>query len=134
MMRRPPRSTRTYTLFPYATLFRSLERQPRKARAHVQARATLAGHDPGTARARAPRHEALEAHGPRTAGTGARAVPQDARHDEGGPQRTAQAVARDAAGARSEEHKSELQSLMRNSYAVLSLKNKTHLTDILLIQ
>src|SRR3546814_1444050 len=77
----------------------ALERQPRKARAHVQARATLAGHDPGTARASAPRHEALEAHGPRTAGTGTRAVPQDARHVEGRPQRTAQAVARDDAGA-----------------------------------
>src|SRR3546814_12240387 len=63
----------------------ALERQPRKARAHVQARATLAGHDPGTARASAPRHEAPEAHGPRTAGTGTRAVPQDARSVEGRP-------------------------------------------------
>src|SRR5690606_17740079 len=49
--------------------------------------------------ARPPRHEALEAHGPRTADAGARAVPQDARDVEGRSQRTAQAVARDDAGA-----------------------------------
>src|SRR3546814_14577406 len=135
MVRRPPRSTRTDTLFPYTTLFRAalrgdgdlpatcrarrhrhadarlgtahagaarrghratacaLERQPRKARAHVQARATLAGHEPGTARASAQRHEALEAHGPRTAGTGTRAAPQAARHIEGSTKTTAQTYA-----------------------------------------
>src|SRR3546814_13515918 len=33
MLRRPPRSTRTYTLFPYPTLFRSVLRQPARAAA-----------------------------------------------------------------------------------------------------
>src|SRR3546814_17870123 len=34
MIRRPPRSTRTYTLFPYTTLFRSIVRKHRAARGH----------------------------------------------------------------------------------------------------
>src|SRR3546814_4773526 len=84
MIRRPPRSTRTDTLFPYTTLFRSLP--------------------PG-----------------RPAG--------DRRNDERG--RPVAALGRrggDRRGlhhrARSEEHTSELQSLMRISYAVFCLKKK----------
>src|SRR3546814_6066482 len=76
MIRRPPRSTRTDTLFPYTTRFRSQRRaaaapaaQPRAARA-----------------------------GPRALGANA---------------------------ARSEEHTSELQSLMRTSYAVFCLTKKS---------
>src|SRR3546814_20037596 len=76
MIRRPPRSTRTDTLFPYTTLFRS----PRR---------------------RAPR---LWAPAARRA---ARALRQR-RHTRW----------------RSEEHTSELQSLMRISYAVFCLKKK----------
>src|SRR3546814_4222191 len=73
MIRRPPRSTRTDTLFPYTTLFRSeFARRRRDARAGF--------------------------------GIDAGAVPQRAR--------------------RSEEHTSELQSLMRISYAVFCLKKK----------
>src|SRR3546814_20961714 len=73
MIRRPPRSTRTDTLFPYTTLFRS--HLPRAAR-----RCACAG-----------------AH------------------------RTQPALRQ----SRSEEHTSELQSLMRISYAVFCLKQKT---------
>src|SRR3546814_10555643 len=72
MIRRPPRSTRTDTLFPYTTLFRSAHR----ARAH----------------------EALSS-------------APCARH-------------RGSHARRSEEHTSELQSLMRISYAVFCLKKK----------
>src|SRR3546814_4251794 len=98
MIRRPPRSTRTDTLFPYTTLFRS--RVP-------------AGHRAG-ARSRS-RHavRALEALG----GEGLYAV-------AGGPHAAGldgQAAARPEHG-RSEEHTSELQSLMRISYAVFCLK------------
>src|SRR3546814_1473631 len=104
MNRRPPRSTRTDTLFPYTTLFRSCE---------------LHGRGPGVVshRGREP-----DAHGLFAAGhaTGERELlgPFDAdqlRQDDG-------------AGHRSEEHTSELQSLMRISYAVFCLKkkNKTH--------
>src|SRR3546814_16999684 len=70
MIRRPPRSTRTDTLFPYTTLFRSL---------------------PGPVRA----SRASGGPGPRRSSCG-----------------------------RSEEHTSELQSLMRISYAVFCLKKK----------
>src|SRR3546814_3210102 len=72
MIRRPPRSTRTDTLFPYTTLFRS---------------------------------------GLSTKGTGA------ARRD-------VLALISVRARTRSEEHTSELQSLMRISYAVFCLKKK----------
>src|SRR3546814_3249575 len=72
MIRRPPRSTRTDTLFPYTTLFRS-------ARSMTQ----------------------------KLLPTGSYPLP-------------ARAIPR----SRSEEHTSELQSLMRNSYAVFCLKKK----------
>src|SRR3546814_17396520 len=79
MIRRPPRSTRTDTLFPYTTLFRS----GRAVRAHRQATA-------------APAPVA----GKSTTGCARR--------------------------PRSEEHTSELQSLMRISYAVFCLKKTNH--------
>src|SRR3546814_3879638 len=74
MIRRPPRSTRTDTLFPYTTLFRSLRR-------------------------------------------GVGFIEQDAAIA------AMRGVVLDIAG-RSEEHTSELQSLMRISYAVFCLKKK----------
>src|SRR3546814_4819016 len=76
MIRRPPRSTRTDTLFPYTTLFRSHDRP--------------AGHQ-------RRREDPHLGHG-RSLG--------------------------EARGVRSEEHTSELQSLMRISYAVFCLKKK----------
>src|SRR3546814_6841585 len=93
MIRRPPRSTRTDTLFPYTTLFRSGVRRRRAGTA-----ARLCGRR-GAARLRQQ--------------FGARAVDRAGR-------------------ARSEEHTSELQSLMRISYAVFCLKkkkNKTYQTE-----
>src|SRR3546814_2177004 len=81
MTRRPPRSTRTDTLFPYTTLFRSgpgafaLRCRPQSGRRCPRRRSGRSGH----ARRR---------------------------------------------GGRSEEHTSELQSLMRISYAVFCLKKK----------
>src|SRR3546814_4730926 len=97
MIRRPPRSTRTDTLFPYTTLFRSVQPAAR-----------------GNSRARdASRHQ--------VAGGLARDHETVAR---------SQARRRGSCGAetgmgRSEEHTSELQSLMRISYAVFCLKKKT---------
>src|SRR3546814_7815186 len=75
MIRRPPRSTRTDTLFPYTTLFRSIEWRPEHASYQGMQMEYLRR---GTA------------------------------HDS----------------VRSEEHTSELQSLMRISYAVFCLKKK----------
>src|SRR3546814_6533426 len=91
MIRRPPRSTRTDTLFPYTTLFRS---RPRVAHAH-RARPVFVMLD-----VRHHPHRHAGAVGPRQL---------RAAHDR---------------RIRSEEHTSELQSLMRISYAVFCLKKK----------
>src|SRR3546814_1386918 len=100
MIRRPPRSTRTDTLFPYTTLFRSFD-------------------DDGAARG--------ERRGSVAAGDreGEREV-RRAEHRDGAERDAALAQIGPVAvfGARSEEHTSELQSLMRNSYAVFCLKKK----------
>src|SRR3546814_6853545 len=77
MIRRPPRSTRTDTLFPYTTLFRSCRSAP----------------------------------------------PPDHAAEDGPPSRRCWP-------SRSEEHTSELQSLMRISYAVFCLKKKNIIPKI----
>src|SRR3546814_2653579 len=99
MRRRPPRSTRSDTLLPYSTLFRPHNSE------QIGARATAAGDR-------------------RRQRVGAR-IP--AVFDTLGADRACLAVhafERERAGARSEEHTSELQSLMRISYAVFCLKKK----------
>src|SRR3546814_7186657 len=93
MIRRPPRSTRTDTLFPYTTLFRSAQRL------HCPAEGYGAGERRGRDRL---------------------FQPVDADRFQ-----LLQPVRRDH---RSEEHTSELQSLMRISYAVFCLKKKTQHT------
>src|SRR3546814_8561416 len=84
MIRRPPRFTRTYTLFPYPTLFRSLDRAGLLLQSYPCRRFL----------SREWRHW----------------IPLHASDDHG----------------RSEEHTSELQSLMRISYAVFCLIKKTN--------
>src|SRR3546814_3782113 len=95
MIRRPPRSTRTDTLFPYTTLFRSEQGIDRSPQSGVASRE-------GQARCPDPAPSIQEILAP---------VP---RH----PTRICQSM-------RSEEHTSELQSLMRNSYAVFCSKTTT---------
>src|SRR3546814_2078415 len=91
MIRRPPRSTRTDTLFPYTTLFRSETKMPKmKTKSGVKKRFKF------TASGKAK-------HG--VAGKRHRLSSHNAKY-------------------RSEEHTSELQSLMRISYAVFCLKKK----------
>src|SRR3546814_8965704 len=100
MIRLPPRSTRTDTLFPYTTLFRS---ERHHGRTDEDPR-----HAPGRCRRRAR--------------------PDDASHGDGaaqGRQGRDRASALHPERGRSEEHTSELQSLMRISYAVFCLKKKT---------
>src|SRR3546814_15601260 len=92
MRRRPPRSTRTDTLFPYTTLFRSAARSRPRPRQ--------------TPRRRRPARS--------------RRAARSSRPDSSIRRR----VQRTAAVRRSEEHTSELQSLMRISYAVFCLKKK----------
>src|SRR3546814_2025818 len=96
MIRRPPRSTRTDTLLPYTTLFRS-------GVADVGCVVHVAGEDRVAAAA------GCAAHG----GPGGHVVPDHVRR----PHRAGH-------HARSEEHTSELQSLMRISYAVFCLNKK----------
>src|SRR3546814_9575259 len=86
MIRRPPRSTRTDTLFPYTTLFRS-----------------------------------------RTRSGGTIARPSDEDLTETFGSLPASSLSPNVASLRSEEHTSELQSLMRISYAVFCLKKKNQL-------
>src|SRR3546814_10344125 len=120
MIRRPPRSTRTDTLFPYTTLFRSADVLIVDLRIDCRGDVHLGRDDAGLL-----------------------------QHDAGGQDRFTLLFANDRIGEvgalveldgrhlvgdlRSEEHTSELQSLMRISYAVFCLKkkktNKTHTTE-----
>src|SRR3546814_9195954 len=130
MIRRPPRSTRTDTLFPYTTLFRSTpggaparprdrpELLPDRIRAPRQPAL-----EPGRARRDGPAGRVLQAAAAVRRRAGARAVGKDRRDHI---LLRAGDIVRTGRGARrSEEHTSELQSLMRISYAVLCLE-KTH--------
>src|SRR3546814_11343282 len=93
MIRRPPRSTRTDTLFPYTTLFRSVKgKQGHIAYPHLT-RNPIHLLAPALAELTAQEWDAGNEYFPAT--------------------------------TRSEEHTSELQSLMRSSYAVFCLKKKT---------
>src|SRR3546814_3685080 len=101
MIRRPPRSTRTDTLFPYTTLFRSAARRIRRGPARRRA---VLGLDQDRLAASPGKRSACPA--------------MTARGDTAGQTKRR---------TRSEEHTSELQSLMRISYAVFCLKKKnTH--------
>src|SRR3546814_2025356 len=105
MIRRPPRSTRTDTLFPYTTLFRS-PRAGRHRHHHVRASGQRDGRI-----AAARIDERTIAPALRRVGFG-----EVRRPEPGAP--------------RSEEHTSELQSLMRSSYAVFCLKKKKPTIDM----
>src|SRR3546814_2827195 len=109
MLRRPPRSTRTDTLVPYTTLFRSAADPLRVApvRRHAGGADFRAGRRPDRSSEPAV-HDAGDLCRPRGLAGDARA-PRDARA---------------GSGVRSEEHTSELQSLIRISYAVFCLKKK----------
>src|SRR3546814_2031543 len=123
MSRRPPTSTRTDTLFPYTTLFRSVASrscaQPRRA-----------DQDFGAARLLRWRHlpsRDRRLHGPDRRSYGHGAGRFGSSRSEGG----IQCISPFAGGGldRSEEHTSELQSLMRISYAVFCLKKKNKNQD-----
>src|SRR3546814_4199744 len=112
MIRRPPRSTRTDTLFPYTTLFRS----------HLEQRRLLADGFFGTQNQLAD-HGVIELE--RVLELGERLVADLDVHQH--VVRLVRLGDRIRQLTRSEEHTSELQSLMRISYAVFCLqKNKKH--------
>src|SRR3546814_3115421 len=121
MIRRPPRSTRTDTLFPYTTLFRSGDwlRPGGRRRSHRQrhqlseASAARVGQTDAPPPADHPCRDHCRTHVARWRWRRLRARPEPARL------RRLERFTR-----RSEEHTSELQSLMRISYAVFCLKKK----------
>src|SRR3546814_3438421 len=107
MLRRPPGSTRSATLCPYTTLFRSVRRYRSRSLALRERHVSFAGPHPCAAtqpdaQLRPPARVGLRAG-------------HAARRDLGAG----------VIQTRSEEHTSELQSLMRISYAVFCLKKKT---------
>src|SRR3546814_6869280 len=110
MIRRPPRSTRTDTLFTYTTLFRSVGDSagcvvvPQKCRHHSGREFWPDQNVRGVCLGWAEKTLSVRSSG----GAKAHCVGNDGA----------------ASGFRSEEHTSELQSLMRISYAVFCLKNK----------
>src|SRR3546814_1202496 len=116
MIRRPPRSTRTDTLFPYTTLFRSVRfRDPRLR--HPPSQQSSANVALARRRCSALRTEPTEARS-------CPPIPPAYRRAFLEPPKR-------PAFSRSEEHTSELQSLMRISYAVFCLQktkpNKPHI-------
>src|SRR3546814_7882073 len=94
MIRQPPSSTRTDTLFPYTTLFRSGALTPQKPECYRPAHGSTEKRVGLSCKTRV--------------GGATRAVP----------------IQKGPPNGRSEEHTSELQSLMRISYAVFCLKKK----------
>src|SRR3546814_6373708 len=118
MIRRPPRSTRTDTLFPYTTLFRS---PPPTRRASTDATTHWL-----------PKRSAISAmtSGRDTAAllTATLSAPASSSARASSTERTPPPTVSGMkhTSARSEEHTSELQSLMRISYAVFCLKKKNN--------
>src|SRR3546814_10543835 len=108
MIRRPPRSTRTDTLFPYTTLFRS---EPEGRRPDDGCAQRSFGE--AATRTQYPHNGAAE-----------ELIVAHLSHSYGAESREAALARRVSTASRSEEHTSELQSLMRISYAVFCLKKK----------
>src|SRR3546814_1708188 len=108
MIRRPPRSTRTDTLFPYTTLFRSDAHPPARSGAAVRP-------VPPSPAAPFPPAAGAAVHWHRR-GRSVLAPPPPSTSSRQGRRPISEAA------QRSEEHTSELQSLMRLSYAVFCLK------------
>src|SRR3546814_10072300 len=113
MIRRPSRSNRTYTLFPYSTPFRPPRVAPLSSDRAPSGRQSTDRLPPRAA----PRNADL------------RALVEARRRRRDRQRARASARKRPAGRGRSEEHTSELQSLMRISYAVFCLKKKKKKTN-----
>src|SRR3546814_4675354 len=117
MLRRPPRSTRPDTLFPYTALFRS-------------GAASSARPQRPITRDRVPRYSAFHAPLGMNGVGKHQSKPQCcASNGAGTGTDGADHADHQTSSARSEEHTSELQSLMRISYAVFCLKKKTNIKE-----
>src|SRR3546814_5454171 len=116
MIRRPPRSTRTDTLFPYTTLFRSEAKHTADEQREQRPRQAQIDHDSPLYGIAAAQKHVDHLRGGKRGGT-------DGQRDSG---KTKRAKRKREQQPRSEEHTSELQSLMRISYAVFCLKKKNN--------
>src|SRR3546814_8002336 len=143
MIRRPPRSTRTDTLFPYTTLFRSLGRRCfRKRTRKFSGVTSLTAIDNGQAPCRGCSQCSWLLARAHQSGIQAREIATDPARllrcerprklldeppllqGQGTPRRGRCCHCDSVLGIRSEEHTSELQSLMRIAYAILCLHTK----------
>src|SRR3546814_955824 len=122
MIRRPTRSTRTYTLFPYTTLFRSIVGVNKFRLKDEDSIEILEVDNHKVREAQIARIQKVKAGRDETACQAA----LDALRE--GAKGTGNLLAL-AVDARSEEHTSELQSLMRSSYAVFCLTTKNHILN-----
>src|SRR3546814_5753495 len=122
MIRRPPRSTRTDTLFPYTTLFRSdgMARRQKNMAAVLQQR--IHRNDEKTRQAAYEQQQHISE--PLRIDQRHRQYHQP--HENAHRQHGQRSFQRYPSGQRSEEHTSELQSLMRISYADICLKKKNN--------
>src|SRR3546814_6458825 len=135
MIRRPPRSTRTDTLFPYTTLFRSFNTLPQSG--HISTKSifnlnsrVIKKHD----RATRPLERRIVMASLYSSGRESPLVLTVPGLNNSGPghwQTIWETTRNDCerVDLRSEEHTSELQSLMRTSYAVFCLKKNTNNTN-----
>src|SRR3546814_7273035 len=124
MIRRPPRYTRTDTLFPYTTLFRSIQAGRDLAIAGLVYLAFKTARDATLSSGRIP--VMLKGAGfVLVIAAFAAFTLGNPSCDEGDPLFGSCTSSADGGFERSEEHTSELQSLMRISYAVFCLKKKT---------
>src|SRR3546814_3305626 len=121
--RLPPRSTRTYTLFPYTTLFRSRTKKHTISTSHARNSTAITSRLANTSGKPVRSLSCAMIGRPASMPTCARrpgcsSCPCDRPEPEAVRPRLAKEL------KRSEEHTSELQSLMRISYAVFCLKKK----------
>src|SRR3546814_7817640 len=123
MIRHPPRPTRTDTLFPYTTLFRSDAHRQDERRSHEQQRRPQPVQNQVHDRHVVPKGEP-EVEGQYVLHIQEKAEVERLVQSEAMPQ-LLHVFGGGRPRLRSEEHTSELQSLMRISYAVFCLKNKT---------
>src|SRR3546814_1181537 len=128
MIRRPPRSTRTDTLFPYTTLFRSVFHRPAVAGAVLVSVRAADAETQTLEEAGA----VLERFGEQACGDflavvrlrlllAVATIRRPVEHADGVIARVVEQAAAQLHAIRSEEHTSELQSLMRISFAVLCI-------------
>src|SRR3546814_8648431 len=139
MIRRPPRSTRTVTLFPYTTLFRSRQveklcRGTRRYSRHRTDDTGTCGNSWREGQAGTAGYKSMTRIGSPRESRDPSSIAHGRRHYLRVSDVATSATRAASGSRRSEEHTSQLQSLMRNSYAVFCLKKKKYKDSKILVQ